>query len=70
MIWQDGKAKPMRLPRVVVGILPQQQHLHFAKRSEVKCIEYIVCRRIYHKTGILLLHEQKQLFVIWLLKLL
>ena len=41
------KAQAVRLVHVVIGILSQDHHLHFAQRRQMKRIEDLIRRRVY-----------------------
>ena len=66
MIRFYGKTEPMCLIHIMIGILPQNNHLHLAQRGKMKCIKNIFRRRIDHIRGILLFHKLEQLRIIWL----
>ena len=41
------KAEPMRLPRPVIGVLTQNDHLYLFKRRQIKCPKYLSTRGVY-----------------------
>ena len=53
----DGEAKPVRLPRVVVRILPDYDSLHLVERRPVESLENESRRRIHDAAPVFVLDE-------------
>jgi len=59
----------MRLPRLMIGILPDDDHLHLIEGTEIEGIEDEFARRIAHRMHVLRAHRLRQLCEIRLLEL-
>ena len=51
-----GKREPVSLSRLMIRILPENNHLHLVQRRKMKGIENIPCRRIYCRRPVLLIY--------------
>ena len=65
----NGETKPVCLSVAMIGVLPQDDHLHLVERCLVKGIEDEPCRRKALHGAVLLAHEVGQQAEVWLLKL-
>ena len=64
-----GEAEALSLPRLMVGVLPEDDHLELFKRAEVEGIEYLSRRGIACSGAVLLAHKVGELTEIGRIKL-
>ena len=51
-----GKRESVSLPRLVVRVLSQNDHLHLIQRCKMEGIKNVPCRRIYCRRPVLLIY--------------